>query len=84
MIIAGAPTMIMLPFLVCFFNKILKSYYYPKNWCKGIIAPIHKQREIDNPDNYRSITINSCLSKLFNLLLTKHLTAFTNDNQILK
>ena len=82
MIIAGAPTI--LPFLVSFFNEILKSHYYPENWHKGIITPIHKQGEIDNPDNYRGITINSCLSKLFNLLLTKHLTTFTNDNQILK
>ena len=81
MIIAGAPTI--LPFLVSFFNEILKSHY-PENWCKGIITPIHKQGEIDNPDNYRGITINSCLRKLFNLLLTKCLTAFTNDNQILK
>ena len=82
MIIAGAPTI--LPFLVSFFSEILKSHYYPENWRKGIITPIHKQGEIDNPDNYRGITINSCLSKLFNLLLTKHLTTFTNDNQILK
>ena len=84
MIIAGAPTI--LPFLVSFFNEILKSHY-PENWCKGIITPIHKQGEIDNPDNYRGITINSCLSKLFNhktILLTKRLTTFTNDNQILK
>ena len=82
MIIADAPTI--LPFLVSFLNEILKSHYYPENWCKGIITPIHKQGEIDNPDNYRGITINSCLSKLFNLLLTKRLTTFTSDNQILK
>ena len=72
MIIADAPTI--LPFLVSFLNEILKSHYYPENWCKGIITPIHKQGEIDNPDNYRGMTINSCLSKLFNLLLTKPLT----------
>ena len=72
MIIADAPTI--LPFLVSFLNEILKSHYYPENWCKGIITSIHKQGEIDNPDNYRGMTINSCLSKLFNLLLTKPLT----------
>ena len=82
MIIAGTPTI--LPFLVTFFNKILKSHYYPEKWCKGIIIPIHEQGEIDNPNNYRAITINSCLSKLCNLLLTKRLTTFTNNNQILK
>ena len=82
MIIAGAPTLLL--FLFSFFNGILKSYYYPEIWCNGIIIPIHKQGEIDNPDNCRDITINSCLSKLFNLLLTKQLTTFTNDNQMLK
>ena len=30
MIIAGAPTI--LPFLVSFFNEILKSHYYPENF----------------------------------------------------
>ena len=68
MITSGAPTI--LPFLVSF-SEILKSYYYPENQCKGIITPIHKQGEIDNPYNYRGITINSCLTT-------------TNDNQILK
>ena len=82
MIIGGTPTI--LAFLVSFFNEILKSHYYPENWCKGIITPIHKQGEIDNSDKYRDITINSCLSKLFNLLLTKRLRTFTNDNQVLK
>ena len=80
MIVAGAPTI--LPFLVTFFNEILKSHYCLENCYKGIITPIRKQREIDNLDNYRSITISSCLSKPFNLLLTKRLAAFTNDNQI--
>ena len=82
MIIAGAPAI--LPFLISFFSEILKSHYHPENWCKGIITPIHKHGEIDNPDNCRGITINSCLSNLFNLLLKKRLTIFTNDNRILK
>ena len=82
MIIAGDPTM--RSFLVSFFNEIPKSHYYPENLCKGIITPIHMQAEKTNPDNYRDITINSCLSKLFNLLLTKRLTTLTNDKQILK
>ena len=82
MIIAGAPTMGSL--LVSFFNEILKSHYYPDNLCRGIITPIHEEGEKNNPDNSRDITINNCLSKLFNLLLTKRLTTFTNHNQILK
>ena len=82
MIITGAP--IILPFLVTFFNETLKSHHCPENWCKGIITLTHKKGEIDDPDNNRGVTINSCLSKLFNLLLTKRTTTFTNDNQIFK
>ena len=53
MIIAGAPTILI--FLVSFFYEMLESQYYPENWCKGVITPIHKQGEIDIPDNYRVV-----------------------------
>ena len=36
------------------------------------------------PDNYRDIKINSCLCKLFNLLLNKRLLCFINEKNILK
>ena len=42
------------------------------------ITPIH------DPDHNKDITINSCLSKYFNLLLTKRLTSFVNEKDILK
>ena len=78
MIKTGSPTI--LPFLVTLF----KTKRYPEDWACGIITPIHKLRETDNADNYRGITINSCLSKLFNLLLTNRLTSFVNEKGILK
>ena len=56
-------------FLVALFNKILQTQIHPEEWSCGIITPIPKSGEIENPDNYRGITINSCASKLFNLLL---------------
>ena len=82
MIKASAP--IILPFLVIFFNKILETKEYPDEWAVGIITPIHKSGEIDDPDNYRGITINSCLSKLFTLLLNNRLTNFINKEDALK
>ena len=73
-----------LPFLVTPFNTILETKRYPADWSCRIITPIHKSGEIDKPDNYRGITINSCLSKFFNLLLTNRLTSFVNEKGILK
>lgn len=32
---------------------------------EGIIVPIHKQGNCSDPNNYRGITLNSCLGKLF-------------------
>ena len=52
------------------------------------MVPIHKSGEMDDPDNYRGISLNSCLSKLFTILLNVMLTEFCNkaelihDNQI--
>ena len=59
------------PFLVTLFNKILETQNYPKEWSIGIITPLHKTGELDNPDNHRGITLNSCISKLFTRLLAK-------------
>ena len=80
MIKNGFPTI--LPFLVTLFNTILETKSYPKGWSCGIITPIYKSGENDNPDNYRGITINSCLSKLFDLLLANRLTSFVNKKAI--
>ena len=82
MIKTGSPTV--LPLLVNFFNTVLETKSYPEDWSCEIITPIHKLGKIDNPDNYRGITINSCLSKLLNLLLTNRLTSFVNEKGILK
>ena len=55
-------------FLTHFFNIIPETKSYSENCSYGILTPIHKSAENDNPDNYRGVAINSCLSKLFNLL----------------
>ena len=48
------------------FNIVLSTGYVPTEWCLGIICPIYKNNgSIDEPDNYRGITILSCTCKLF-------------------
>ena len=81
MIKASAP--LILPFLIIFFNKILETKEYPDEWLVGIITRLHKSGEIDDPDNYRG-TINSCLSKLFTLLINNKLTNYINKEDALK
>ena len=57
--------------LVKLFNACLQCGTYP--WNNSITTPLHKKGDRLNPDNYRAITIGSCLGKLFSNLLLKRL-----------
>ena len=72
------------PFLVTLFNKILETQYYPEEWSIGIITPLHKTGELDNSDNYRGITLNSYINKLFTRLLNNRLTEIIENKNLLK
>ena len=53
-----------------FFNLILQSGFIPDLWCKGLIMPLYKSKgSRENPDNYRGITLLSCMGKLFTACL---------------
>lgn len=58
-----------LPFIkhtvVKVFNTLLKEGQFPVSWTEGIIIPVYKQGGYTDPNNYRGITLNSCLGKLF-------------------
>ena len=62
--------------LVKVFNKLLKEGQFPVSWTEGIIIPIYKQGGFTDPNNYRGITLNSCLGKLFCHVLN---TRISND-----
>ena len=64
----------MLPIYCKLFNLILNTGIIPEAWSKGTILPIYKNKgDINDPDNYRGITILSCFGKLFTAVLNKRL-----------
>ena len=66
------------------FNIILESGQYPLEWSSGIISPIYKNKgDINNPDNYRGITVLSCLSKVFTCMLNNRLTDYLDSLSII-
>ena len=56
------------------FNACLNHGTYP--WNGSLTTPLHKKGDRSNPDNYRAITVGSCLGKLFSSLLLKRLMSF--------
>ena len=64
------------------FNLILQTGIVPLEWCLGLIIPIYKKKgSAGDPNNYRGITLLSCLGKLFtsciNVRLGKYLDAWS-------
>ena len=68
------------PILCKLFNKVLESKYFPEHWSHALIIPIHKKGDVQNPDNYRGISLLSSLGKLFTKIINKRLNSWADSN----
>ena len=55
------------------FNYVFESGEYPTQWSEGLIKALHKKGDKANPDNYRKITINVVMGKIFDSILNSRL-----------
>ena len=66
------------------FNLIYDSGYIPESWTVGIIKPLYKNKgDPKNPENYRPITLISCLGKVFTAVLNNRLCLISDEFKIL-
>ena len=65
------------------FNNILDNNTAIQEWTKGIITAIHKKGSKSDPDNYRGISLLSCLGKFFTITMYNRLLEFCMKNKIL-
>ena len=56
------------------FNAICLKSYFPKLWKISYITPIFKYDDSFDPNNYRGISVSSCLGKLFMLTMNDRST----------
>ena len=76
---------IICPLYVKLFNKVMDTGDIPDDWLTGIIVPIFKNvGEVTDVNNYRGITLLSCMGKLFTTLLNERLADFCEENEIIK
>ena len=66
------------------FNIVLSSGHVPDEWSIGYIIPLYKNKgEKHNPDNYRGITLLSCIGKLFTSVLNYRLNKYLDEYKLL-
>ena len=66
------------------FNLVLDCGIIPESWSSGISKPVYKNKgNPSDPDNFRAITLISCVGKLFTSILNSRLNFFANDLNII-
>ena len=71
-------------FLLHIFNLSWSSHSFPSIWKTSSIIPIHKMgKPLDSPASFRPISLTSCVSKLFELIILSRLLFFLESNSIL-
>ena len=74
---------ILSPLLCTMFNNIIDSGYFPELWTNGVIIPLHKKGSTTDVNNYRGITLVSCLSKIFTTVLNKRIENICEQHNII-
>ena len=66
------------------FNDILaERQQFSKQWLHSLVTAIHKKGPKEDPDNYRGISLMSCLGKFFLTVINNRLTEFCLHKGIL-
>ena len=65
------------------FNNIINTGIYPELWVQIIIIPVFKKGDVNEPKNYRGISLVSHVGKLFTGLLNKRLLKWAEQHKVL-
>ena len=65
-------------------NKNFDAGVFPSEWLTGIIVPLYKNKgDVNDTNNYRGITLVSCMGKLFTCVLNERLKQYSDNNLII-
>ncbi len=65
------------------FNMVYSTGHFPEMWTRGIIIPLHKKGSVGDANNYRGITLVSCMAKLFTTILNKRLNDWCESHDVI-
>ena len=71
------------PFLCKLFNELLDKGEAPQCFGESIISPIHKNGPIDDPGNFRAISLINNLCKIFMGIMNKRLQTWWDEYKVI-
>lgn len=75
----------MLPIYNKLFNLVFNTGIVPEAWTIGMIKPIYKNKgDPKQPENYRPISLLSCLGKLFTSIINYRLNTYAETSNLIK
>ena len=63
------------------FHRLFNNGEYPELWGKGIIVPIFKGGNIDDPNKYRGVCLINILGKIYSQVLLNRITKWLKLNE---
>ena len=74
---------VLMPTICKMFNKLFDKGYFPNIWSEEYVVPLHKKGNMNDVENYRGITLLSCLGKLFTRVLNNRLSNWAENYNVL-
>ena len=65
------------------FNMSLRSSQFPKLWKNATVLPLYKKGDRHEVSNYRPVSLISCVGKVFERVVYKHMYNFLNDHRMI-
>ena len=68
----------LLPVISKLFNRLFMNGLFPTCWSHSILIPLHKKGDINNPDNYRGISLLDVFGKIYTSIINRRITFYIN------
>ena len=69
-------------FFVKFFNTLFDKGIFADGWTESIVIPLFKKGDMNNPSNYRGISLCDTSSKLYSTIINNRLRECVEQNNI--
>ena len=69
-------------FFVTFLMLCLRNELFPTKWTESILVPLFKKSDVNNPNNYKGISLCDTSSKVYNTIINLRLQECVEVNSI--